>query len=34
MNIQRLPDQDSILWFDRCGWQFSEDQDNDIGNSD
>ena len=33
-NIQRLTEEDSIPWFDICGWRFSEDQDNDIGSSD
>ena len=30
-NIQKLIEQDSILWFVLCGWKFSEDQDDDIG---
>ena len=33
-NIQRLTDEDSIFWFDMCGWRFIEDQNNDTGSSD
>ena len=33
-NIQRLTEEDSILWFDLCGWRYREDRDNDTGSSD
>ena len=25
LNIQRLTDEDSIFWFDLCGWRLTED---------
>ena len=34
MYIQRLTEEDSILWFDLCRWKFSMDQDNTTGSSD
>ena len=33
-NIQRLTEEDSIIWFDLCGWQLTKDWDNNNGSSD
>ena len=33
-NLQILPEEYSIFWFDLCGWKFTEDRDNDTGSSD
>ena len=33
-NLQGLTEEDSIFWFDLCGWQLTKDQDNNTGSSD
>ena len=34
MNIYRLTEEASILWFDICSWQFSGYQDNNTSSSE
>ena len=34
MNIKRLTEEDSIFWFNICGWIFSVYHKNNIGSSD
>ena len=33
LNLQRITEEDSIFWFDLCGWIFSEGLDNNNGGS-
>ena len=32
-NLHRITEEDSIFWFDLCGWIFSEGLDNNNGGS-
>ena len=34
MNIQRLTEEDSNIWFDMCGWRHSKDKENGTVSSE